>query len=453
MRQRVVRVAVTAVLLALVLLAVPLALAIRYSLYAHHQDALERAALAGAVRVNPDYARGDLPELPPPAPGQRLGLYDPSLRLRAGTGPRTGDDAVRRALAGGVTRAQTAGELVVAVPVSHAEGIIGVVRAASPVADLRNRVLAAWAALAGVAVVALTAAVLVARRQARALAAPLEDLSRHCRAVAAGDLTARAAPSTIAEIDQVARTHNDMLQSLSELLRHERNFTSNASHQLRTPLTGLQLTLEAGLAQEDARPALQDALAAARRLHETVEEVLRLARSAGLSRPMAPDRPVGELLAESRERWHGLFARDGRRLEIVAQDVPDDVQVPGGPVAEILGVLLDNAHVHGRGTVRLTVRDLDDALAFDVMDEGTVEGEGTLLFERGHSGREAGTGIGLALARDLADSLGGRLFLARGRPATFTLLVPARPESTGSEDSQSSHGSGDAHDDAGQDGR
>ncbi|MFJ3825448.1 HAMP domain-containing sensor histidine kinase [Streptomyces nodosus] len=434
MRQRVVRVALTAVLVALVLLAVPLALAIRSSLYADQRDALERAALAAAVRVNPDYLQGDPAELPAAASGQRLGLYDPQLRLRAGTGPRSGGDVVRRALAGKVTRSSAGGELVAAVPVAHAEQVIGVVRASSAVADVRGRVFAGWAALAGVAVVALTVAVLVARRQARALAVPLEDLSRHCRAVAEGDLAARAAPSTIIEIDQVARTHNDMLHSLSELLRRERDFTANASHQLRTPLTGLQLTLEAGLTQNDARPVLEEALAATRRLHETVEEVLRLSSSAGLPRRTALDRPVGELLARAEKRWHALLATDGRRLELAVQDVPDDVRIPGGPVTEILGVLLDNARAHGRGTVRVAVRDLDDALAFDVADEGAVDGDGVRLFERGYSGGGPGAGIGLAFARDLAVFLGGRLSLTHGAPTTFTLLLPVRRDRSGAQD-------------------
>ncbi|GAA3130584.1 hypothetical protein GCM10010521_15790 [Streptomyces rameus] len=198
MRQRVVRVAVVAALVAVVLLAVPLALAVRSALYAGRHDSLERAALAGAVRVSPDCATGDPVELSAPRAGGHLGLYDPQARLRAGNDPATADAPVHRALGGQAVRGRAAGDLVAAVPVSHAEHVIGVVRASSPAAAVRDRVLVAWAALLGVAVVALTVAVLVARRQARVLAAPLEDLSRHCRAVTEGDLNARAAPSSIA---------------------------------------------------------------------------------------------------------------------------------------------------------------------------------------------------------------------------------------------------------------
>jgi signal transduction histidine kinase len=427
MRQRVVRVALTAALVAVVLLAVPLALAIRSSLYADQRDTLERSALAAAVRVSPDYTSGDPAELPRPPAGGRLGLYDPQARLRAGSGPRSGDAPVRRALGGDAVRGHSGGDLVVTVPVSHAEKVIGVVRASSPAAAVRNGVLAAWAVLLGVAALALAVAVGVARRQARVLAAPLEELSRHCRAVTEGDLDARAAPSSVAEIDQVARTHNEMLHSLSELVRHERDFTANASHQLRTPLTGLQLTLEAGLAQDDdarLRPVLGEALATTHRLHHTVEEVLRLSRASEVSRSAAGKIAVGQMLRDVEERWHGLFARNGRRLECTARDTPTDALVPGAPVSEVLGILLDNARVHGRGTVRVTVRDLEDAIAFDVSDEGAVAGEPARLFDRGHTGDGQGVGIGLALARDLAVSLGGRISLASASPATFTLLIP-----------------------------
>ncbi|MEU9154137.1 HAMP domain-containing sensor histidine kinase [Streptomyces sp. NPDC048417] len=433
MRQRVVRVALTVALVAVVLLAVPLALAIRSSLYADQRDTLERSALAAAVHVSPDYVTGDPVELPAPPSGGHLGLYDPQLRLRAGSGPRSGDTPVRQGLGGEVVRGRAGPDLVVAVPVSHAEKVIGVVRASSPAVAVRNRVAVAWLLLLGVAAIALTVAVLVARRQARVLAAPLEDLSRQCRAVTEGDLNVRAARSSIAEIDQVARTHNEMLHSLSKLLRRERDFTANASHQLRTPLTGLQLALEAGLAQDDdarLRPVLAEALATTQRLHHTVEEVLRLSRSGEMARPAAGTVAVRQLLRETEERWHGLFAQDGRRLECATQETRADIRVPGASVSEVLGILLDNARVHGRGTVRVAVRDLEDALAFDVSDEGAVTGEYPRLFDRGRTGDGEGTGIGLALARDLAVSLGGRLSLTNRHPATFTLLLPVDQDET-----------------------
>lgn len=93
-------------------------------------------------------------------------------------------------------------------------------------------------------------------------------------------------------------------------------------------------------------------------------------------------------------------------------------------MSEVLGILLDNARTHGRGTVRIAVRDLDGALAFDVSDEGAVARELARLFDRGHTGGGQGAGIVLALARDLAVSLGGRLSLTSAHPATFTLLLP-----------------------------
>lgn len=85
--------------------------------------------------------------------------------------------------------------------------------------------------------------------------------------------------------------------------------------------------------------------------------------------------------------------------------------------------------MHGRGTVHLTVRDLGNALAFDVADEGGIET--TRPFERGHTRDGEGEGIGLALARDLTVALGGRLSLTSRRPTTFTVLVPVRQDEPG----------------------
>jgi signal transduction histidine kinase len=106
---------------------------------------------------------------------------------------------------------------------------------------------------------------------------------------------------------------------------------------------------------------------------------------------------------------------------------------PGAPgtscspaaIKEILDVLIDNALRHGTGAVHVVARESASALAIDVGDEGSMGDGSRDVFDRGYSTGD-GNGIGLALARDLAQARGGRLVLARTSPSTvFTLLLPA----------------------------
>ncbi|MEC4015382.1 sensor histidine kinase [Streptomyces sp. H27-D2] len=426
MRHRVVRVAVVAVTVALILLALPLAVVIRASYFAEERGELERQALAAAVRVGPRFASGDAVELPTAEPGVRVGVYDPARRLRAGAGPDRADTATRRAAGGAVAQATSGADLVVAVPVPAAEQVIGVVRASSRTQDVWNRIFLTWLALLGTALAALAAAVLVARHQARALSRPLEALSATVQAVADGDLNARAAPSAIPEIDQVAHTQNAMVTRLTRLLRHERHFSANASHQLRTPLTGLQLGLEAALEHPhpDPRAALRQALEGSRHLQATIDEVLRMSTAAHDPATATTPQPAAALLTAGEERWHGIFARQGRRLRLTVEPGAGTALLPGSTAAQILDVLLDNARQHGRGTVDVTLREIGGAVAVDVADEGTLALDPAAAFARGTTTGQ-GLGIGLALARELAEAAGGRLRVAGSTPTTFTLLLPA----------------------------
>ncbi|MDT0546496.1 HAMP domain-containing sensor histidine kinase [Streptomyces lonegramiae] len=429
MRKRVVRVAVVAAMVALVLLATPLAVGIPRSFIADERGELERAALAAAVRVGAKSTGKKRSELPPGERDARIGLYDLAGRLRDGHGPATADAVTRRAMAGVVARGRDGQDLVAAVPVSTAERVTGVVRAADGTQGVWARVGLAWAALVGTALAALATGVLVARHQARTLSAPLEALSATAVAVAGGDLTARAGRSAIAEIDQVARTQNTMVERLTTLLEHERQFSANASHQLRTPLAGLQLGLEAAAADPGAdlarlRAAIEEALERSRHLQQTVDEVLRLARAA--PGPRLPERsgPLGELAESVERRWHGAFAAEGRRLDFAFEPGSETIRVPDRTAEQILDVLLDNALRHGSGTVGVTVREMTGAVAVDVADEGSLALEPGLVFARGTTTSRSGSGIGLPLARDMARAAGGRLTLVRASPTTFTLLLP-----------------------------
>ncbi|WP_253208709.1 HAMP domain-containing sensor histidine kinase [Streptomyces niphimycinicus] len=425
MRQRVMRVAVAAVLVALVLLATPLALGIQTSFFADERDELERVALAAAIHVPPQFMVGDHVELPAHERGTDIGVYDRSGRLRDGSGPRKADAIARAARGGSVARSHGDHQIVVAVPIATGERVIGVVRASTGTPQVWRRIILAWLGLAGAALVALVTAVVVARRQARTLTAPLEALSAKAGAVADGDLTARAEGSAIAEIDQVARTQNTMVERLARWLEHERHFTSNASHQLRTSLAGLQLGLDAAAADPDAdlRAAVTEALERVRHLQQTVDEVLRLARASHPGVPVTA-RPAAEVVEGVERRWHGTFAAEGRRLDFGVEPGGEDLRIPDRTAEQILDVLLDNALRHGHGAVAVTVREMGGTAAVDVSDEGSLTLDRRAVFERGATTSRDGSGIGLTLAREMAEAAGGRLTLARTTPTIFTLLLP-----------------------------
>jgi len=415
-----------AVAVALVLFAVPLAIMVRSAFFTQERVELERAALAAALHVGPQFASGDQVELPATAVDNPVGVYDLKMRLRAGRGPGTADQITRSADRGAVVDGQSGSDLVVAVPVTSGESVVGVVRASVADTVVWARVILAWLVMTAIAVAALIVAILVARRQARLLSEPLEALATVSRRIAEGDLAARAEPNVIPEIHQVAQTHNAMVSRLIEMIDKERHFSADASHQLRTPLTGLQLGLDAALANPpaDLRPVLLTAAQHVRELHQTVDEVLALARLGSDQWLVATPRALGPLMDEVENRWHGRLAAKGRRPLVNVETDIGAMEVPGSLVTQILNVLVDNALRHGRGAVTLTARETSDALAVDVGDEGSIVMDSAAVFDRGASGGD-GHGIGLSLARSLAEASGGRLVLTRRSPATFTLLLPA----------------------------
>jgi signal transduction histidine kinase len=426
MRRRVSRVALTAVIVSLLLLAVPFAIGIRIFLFSDEATELERAALSAAVQVGPDFTAGDPVELPQSLTDGSVAVYDSSFQLRAGTGPQSIDAVTRSALTGKVIQGRSNGDLVVAVPVVAAEQVIGVVRAASPVRAVWTRVALAWLGIAALAVIALLVGLAVAVRQAARLTRPLESLADVARSVTAGDLTARVPASGIPEIDTAAATQNAMVSRLSAVLDHARHFGTDASHQLRTPLAGLRLGLETALQDHhaDPRTSLEEALQRADELQVTVEQVLALSRLT--TEPPAADQlgTIDELKDASLRRWHGLLALDGRRITCLLAPAVASLTVPLNACQQILDILIDNARTHGHGTVRLRVRDVLGAIAIEVLDEGQVESGTTDFFRRGVT-THTGSGVGLPLARALAESRGARLNLTSSIPTCFTLLIPA----------------------------
>jgi signal transduction histidine kinase len=315
------------------------------------------------------------------------------------------------------------GDLVVAVPVTHDGDLIGVVRVVAAESATRQ-VMLTWSGMAGLAVLVGAAVWLIARRQARRLALPLEQLCVTARRLGDGDFSVRTRPDDIPEIDAVGTALNTTAARLDELVARERAFSADASHQLRTPLAGLRLRLEAALDRPDGdlREAVRLSLADADRLEQTIDDLLRLARDTLGASVQAIDPRV--LLAEIHREWQPRLDRENRTVEVQCDAGTPCPLASVAAVRQVLHVLLDNAVQHGTGTVTISIRESTDAVAIDVCDQGPgIEVSERELFARRGIPAD-GHGIGLALARRLAEAEGGRLHLTRPAPPTFTLLLP-----------------------------
>ncbi|MER5851447.1 ATP-binding protein [Streptomyces sp. NPDC002012] len=444
MRRRILRATVLAVACAVLLFALPLGFAaLRLYQQDEEQEAQslgERVALSLPERIT---GTGDPIELPPAESGTDIAVYGPDARRILGTGPDAGDAPVQDAEAGRVVTRQIGDSLVAAVPVGGSEQVRAVVRVASPASQPLQRAALTWAGMLALAAVAVGVGALLAVRSSRRLARPLEELAGVARDMEGGDLTARAESSGLPEPDEVGQALARAAARIDELLRRERAFSADASHQLRTALTGVRLELEMSLAAGpgvDPRAATRAALAQLERMETTLDDLLALARD-------VPDRAPLDLAAlfpGAEEDWHGPLAAQGRRLEIRVDDELPQALGSQRAARQILDVLLSNAATHGRGTVTVHAKETAGVVAVDVEDEGDGIPETRTggVFERrgGESARRGGGvagshGIGLALARSLAEAEGGRLFVSRPRPRPrFTWLLAAPVE--GQEPSQ-----------------
>ncbi|WP_064742875.1 sensor histidine kinase [Pseudonocardia spinosispora] len=424
MRTRIVGLSALAAVLAIALFGIPLAAIVVRYLLDDERGELERSADLAAVSVGIQLALGQTPgPLISTEHNATLAVYDPTGRRMTGDGPPTADPPVAKAAGNGrVHTSDPGGDIVVAVPVRAGGSVLGVVRSSTPTTEVYSRVVTVWLLMAGLAVGAVLAVWLLARRMAARLTRPLEDLAETAHELGDGDFSVRFRAAGIAEIDSVSDALNTTGTRLSDLVTRERAFSADASHQLRTPLTALRLGLEVALedSHQDLRAAVVAAVEDTERLRKTVEDLLSLARDTARSRePLAID----ALLHGLDQAWRPRLTAHNRTLTIHTGTHLPDSGASAAAVRQILAVLMDNALTHGAGGVVVAVRDAGGALAIDVTDEGPAITTPTdeLFLRRGATA--TGHGIGLALARSLAEAEGGRLRLTRPAPPTFTLFI------------------------------
>ncbi len=289
--------------------------------------------------------------------------------------------------------------------------------------------------IGAVALLAIVSAVLLAVRQANRLASPLTDLAETAERLGSGDPRPRHKRYGVPELDRVADVLDASAERIARMLTAERRLAADASHQLRTPLTALSMRIEEISLTEDPETVKEEASIAltqverltdvVERLTDVVQRLLTNSRDPRTGSAVAFD--LDEVVKQQLEEWRPAYRSAGRAVVCSGKQGLRAVGTPGA-VAQVLAALIENSLMHGGGTVALRTRVTGNQVVVEVTDEGPgVPADlGARIFERAISGRNS-TGIGLAVARDLAEADGGRLELLQQQPPVFALFLSRVP--------------------------
>lgn len=347
---------------------------------------------------------------------------------------------VREALRGRseqITRgSETLGEeiLATAVPVLEHGRPHGAVRITQSVAAVNRAIKTSILDVGAVALIVLALGMIAGALIAQQIARPIRRLDRAARRVAGGELDASVAVEGSTEQRSLARTFNEMTARVRRLLRVQQDFVADASHQLRTPLTGLRLRVEALGERRGADPAaVAEAEAALReidRLSLIVDELLILSRAGEHDVP-AERIDLGDAARRAGERWRAAAAERGIELD-VSSDGAGAATCARPDLDRSLDALVENALIYAPAGSAVTIAAAPGRL--EVLDRGPglTAGEEEAVFERfrrGSAGRAgpSGTGLGLAIARELTRQWGGEVSLANrdGGGLRAVIEVPA----------------------------
>lgn len=445
----------------------------RMYLYAQFHDRLEGAmsALVAAVEVHPHDVQWEPLERriivgeDPAADQPRWVLHDLSGRLRDRSANLTPESSssetgswrvlARRMRAGNFTAEAVDNEFVASlaetsfgtaatVPLPkdrtfESEGLIlSVARNEAPVLALLRRLAIT---LAGVSAAIWIVAALTGRWLCRRALQPITRMAASARSIRREPEAAQMleVQATRDELEDLGQAFNELLADLRESLERQRRFAGDASHQLRTPLTGLLAPVDVALRHERSPAEYQRVLAIVRRrggqLAQIIETLLFLARADGAQRLAAPERID---LNDWCKTWLDAWSEHPRWQDCAFRAASEPALTMTQPalLRQILDNLLDNACKYSApGTpVGVSVETLSDQVSITVRDSGAgiAAEQQTQIFEpfcRAAAARWQGTsgvGLGLALVQRLVGILGGRIEVmsALGTGSSFRVVLP-----------------------------
>jgi signal transduction histidine kinase len=306
--------------------------------------------------------------------------------------------------------------MATAVPVvdEDEQRVVGAVRITQDVQQVSDNVRRTTFGLLAIGAAGLIAGLILAFGLAGSLSRPLTKLAGAARRLGSGDLGARTElEGGASEIEELARAFDDMADRLERTVRAQREFVANASHQLRTPLTGMKLRLESAIAEaedDDVKKRLEAAEREVDRLSEIVARLLVTAAAVEEGRPTRVD--LDDAIERAVARWEERATRASAKIAATG----DAGRAEGNPsdVDQILDNLLDNAISYAPGDVTIEAgrHDTSAFVAVEDYGPGIREEDVARVTERFYRGTDAprgGSGLGLAIARDLAEKWGGSI--------------------------------------------
>ena len=325
--------------------------------------------------------------------------------------------------------------LATAAPVFDAGRVVGAVRLTQSITAVDDATRRTLAGIAAVGLTVLLVALAVAFLLARGITRPIERLGAAADRIASGDLDARADEHGSREQRSLAHSVNVMTERLARLLRAQTEFVADASHQLRTPLTGVRLRMEEAQATTDdpeARAHLEAGLRELDRMSHTIDDLLVLSRTGERELPgEAVD--LADAVTDARRRWDGAAGAASIGLSTAA-DAAGHAWAARADLDRALDVLVENAIAYTPAGGHVVLRAVGSRV--EVLDDGPglAPGEEAEVFARFHRGRAAqtagapGTGLGLPIARELARRWGGDAVLSArpegGTRATLSFTEP-----------------------------
>ncbi|MGX5213785.1 sensor histidine kinase [Streptomyces violaceus] len=330
-------------------------------------------------------------------------------------------------------------ELVITVPAHEAgtDRVVGAVRVVYSTGEMTDRLWQIWGFRAVLAVLVLGVAALLGVWVARRLTRPLRQLNDMASKFSDGDLTARSPVTGPPETQTLARTLNQGAERLDTLIAAQRIFVADASHQLRTPLTALRLSLDNiadGVDDEFVHEDVEQATAEVVRMSRLVNGLLVLARAEAKVAAAEP-LPLMDLVRERLAVWRP--AADERGVTIALRGSIDgrpSVLASPGHLDQMLDNVLSNALEVSPdgGTITVRVDPRGDVVGVSVLDEGPgmSDAEKSRAFDRFWRGQgltgKSGSGLGLAVVRQLATDDGGTVTLTDAPGSGLCVTITLR---------------------------